>query len=184
VNRRVLISLLGAYAVGARPQEWGPPLSRSDVILFTPISEGIRRAQICFLYEGLPSPISDADQFNSELITKETLQFRDYPFYKKRLLIRDIDVNTLRKLSASPDTYWGARGPKHCVPFHPDYCLVWIDNNVPYEQLICFGCREMELYGPEQTVSLDIRSDAATQFANTLRNYRGERPRPLHGWNF
>ena len=185
MNRRALISLFGLYALRASAERAGdnPGLSAKELSLFTPISDGISSAANCLLYEGLPHPISDGEQFSKALATKETIRLHEYPFYKGLLPVAAEDVVTLRRLSTAGDSYWGDRGPKQCLPFHPDYCILWLGDKATYEQLICFGCQEMRLYGPERAISLDIRTSTATQFAITLKGYRKERPAPSRGWH-
>jgi hypothetical protein len=50
------------------------------------------------------------------------------------------------------------------------------DEDSIYDLLICFGCEEMKLYGPDGDLLVDLRSKSARLFKITLRNYGKERP--------
>jgi hypothetical protein len=127
MNRRFFLASLSACAVLPRASGAAdfPELSANELVEFTPISQGVSRASTLILYEGLPHPLREAEQFKRELATKKTVRFHDYPFYEGPLHVAANDIGTLRRLSANPDSYWSYGGPKLCGGYHPDYCLAW-----------------------------------------------------------
>jgi hypothetical protein len=178
MNRRFFFTLLGAYAVrtSAGAADDRPELSARELTQFTPISEGVSRASALVLYEGLPHPLWEAEQFKRELATKKTVRFHDYPFYERPLSVAADEIGPLRRLAAAADSYWSYGGPKLCGGYHPDYYLAWKGGDATYDLLICFGCHEMKLYGPGRVLLVDIRSDTSRQFETTLKKYHNERP--------
>ena len=176
MNRRFFFSLLGACAVRTSAAENRPELSARELIQFTPISEGVSRASALLLYEGLPHPSWEAEQFKTELATKKTVRFHDYPFYERPLPVAADEIGPLRRLSAAASSYWSYGGPKLCGGYHPDYCLAWKGSDATYDLLICFGCHEMKLYGPRRMLLVDIRNDTSRQFETMLKKYHNERP--------
>ena len=178
MNRRLFLTLLGAYAVrtSAGDTEDDPPeLSSSELVQFTPISEGVSRASALVLYEGLPRPGWEAEQFKKELATRKTVRFHDYPFYEKPLPVSADEIEPLRRLSAAADSYWSYRGPKFCGGYHPDYCLSWKGADATYDLLICFSCHEMKLYSSGPMLLVDIRENSFMQFETTLKKFRNRR---------
>jgi len=176
MNRRLLLLLFLACVLVLNPGCDRRGLNAKDRSEFSPISKGISRASSLLLYEGLPHQFWEADQFKKELAAKKTLLFHEFPFYERPLSVTPVDVETLRRLSAAANSFSSCRGAKACGGYHPDYCLIWKDGATTYELFICFGCHEMELYGPQQDFLADIRPDAFTQFETTLKKYRDQRP--------
>jgi hypothetical protein len=154
-----------------------PELTAKDLSQFTPISEGIRRASSLTLYEGLPHQSIEAAQLKVELATKKTIQLHGFPFYERALPVAAEEIEPLRRLSASADSFSHYDGPKKCGGYHPDYALAWKDGGTIHHLLICFGCHEMKLYGPRHELITDIRDDAYKQFETLLRKYRDQRPK-------
>jgi hypothetical protein len=152
-------------------------LISNDLIHFTPIAEGVRRASSLTLYEGLPHPTWEGKQYESELATKKIIRFHGFPFYERPLAVAADEIEPLRRLCAAADSYWSYRGPKSCGGYHPDYCLVWNDGETAYHLLICFGCNEMKLYGPKNELIVDIRHEAVARFKAALERHRDQRPK-------
>ena len=143
---------------------------------FTPVTKSMSQGASLTLYEGLPHQSWEGELLQKELATKKTVTIHGFPFYERPLSVAAADVEELRRLSAATDSFSPYGGPKACGGYHPDYCLSWKDGATTYELLICFGCHEMELYGPQQDFLADIRPDAFTQFETTLKKYRDQRP--------
>ena len=147
-----------------------------DFIRFRPISQGIRHAPSFTLYEGLPHQLDEATKLAEELATKATFRIHHFPFYERPLPITPKDVETLRQLTASADTFWSYGGPKLCGGFHPDYCLAWGEDSTTYNLLLCFGCHEMLFSDTKRVLVADIREEALSQFKAILRKYHKQRP--------
>jgi hypothetical protein len=171
-----LIHAAGCNRESRSSSDGGIALRAEDTSAFTPISKGIARASSLTLYEGLPHQTFDMDQYQNELATKKTVLLHEYPFYERTLAVGESDREELRRLSASAESYFSFSGEQSCGGYHPDFCLAWTDAGSRYELLICFGCQEMKLYGPTQSLRVDIRPDAAKGFRAILSQYRGQRP--------
>jgi hypothetical protein len=172
----LLIDAAGCNSESRHSTDGRSALSANDTSAFMPISQGVARASSLALYEGLPHQTFDTEQYRNEIATKKTVQLHDYPFYERTLAVSESDREELRRLSASAEAYFSFSGEKSCGGYHPDFCLVWTDGETRYELLICFGCKEMKLYGPMQSLRVDIRPDAAKRFKAILSQYRGQRP--------
>ena len=149
-----------------------PPLSDEELYEFTPISEGVRRASSLTLFEGLPHPMWESDQLETELGSKETILIHDFPFYERPLVVAPDDVEPLRSLCAATGSYSSYMGEKLCGGYHPDYCLRWEDDTETYDLMICFGCGEMKFYGPENYLIADLKAE----FETLLLKHRDQRP--------
>ena len=125
------------------------------------------------LYEGLPHQAFDRELMESEIVTKKTIHWHDFPFYERPLTASTADVETLRSLCENPDSFCAYRGPKLCGGFHPDYCLSWTDGEESYDLLICLGCIEVKFFGGGHELLADIRS---RQLKQILRRYHDQRP--------
>jgi len=154
----------------------GMPFTAEDLRHFNVISTGVGRAPEFILYEGLPHQTAESELLKKELATKQTVRLHGYPFYARPLPVAAEDIDKLRRLCSSADSFWTYSGAKFCGGFHPDYCLVWKDGKVTYEFLICFGCHEMMLCHPKKEHMADIRNEAYEQFKTILTKYHAQRP--------
>jgi hypothetical protein len=144
------------------------------------ILKGLGNTASLTLYEGLPHQDWDYDQYASELATKETVEFQEYPFYKAPLVAAASDVERLRELSLQADSYASNVALKMCGSYHPDYCLVWKDGAKTGEILICFGCGEALFFSANKRLLVDMRVDVERELKAVLQQYRGQRPSPEH----
>lgn len=149
-----------------------PPLTTEELSQFTPISEGVRRASSLTLFEGLPHQNWDYDQHQRELATKKTVVIHDFPFYERPLVLSTDEVAELRRLCAAAGSYSSYSGEKLCGGYHPDYCLTWKDDTATYDLMICFGCEEMKLYGPQNYLIADLNAP----FNKLLKKHQDQRP--------
>lgn len=179
MNRHFLLTVFATCAVllTAGYAVDRPGLTAKDLLQFTPISEGIRRASSVTLYEGLPHQTWEADELKKELATKKTVSFHAFPFYERPLVLAADEVEPLRRLAADASSYTTYGGPKLCGGYHPDYCLTWKDGSAAYQLLICFGCHEMKLYGPNSELIVDIGEEAFRAFEAALKKHRDQRPK-------
>jgi hypothetical protein len=142
-----------------------------------PITTGMSQASSLTLYEGLPHHSWEGELLKKELATKKTVTIHGFPFYERPLHVAAADVDELRRLSISADSFSPYGGPKACGGYHPDYCLSWKDGGTTYELLICFGCHEMKFFSPKQEWLADIGKEAFEQFESVLEKYREQRPK-------
>lgn len=138
----------------------------------------IRRAERLVIYEGLPHQHWERTQYQAEKQTKPTFVLHGYDFYKEPPELSADDTQRLREIMADERSFVPFRGEKRCGGFHPDYAVEWsVDGNL-YRGLICFGCYEVKLYGPNQAHRNDIAHDAHAALKQTLGKYRKNRPEP------
>ena len=99
-----------------------------------------------------------------------------FPFYERPLPITAKDIEILRNLVTSADSFWSWRGPKLCGGFHPDYALAWSDGANTCYLLLCFGCGEMFFLDSKHALVAEVREEARKQFAAILSKYHDQRP--------
>jgi hypothetical protein len=137
------------------------------------------------LYEGLPHQFYEDEALAKELKTKETVQLHGFPFYHEPLDLKDGDGEKLKDLLGRSWTYQskpeGISVAPTCGGFHPDYAVEWSHMDRLYRILICFGCHEVRVYGPQGTRFYDIRSGAYGRLEKLLGPYRKNRP-PHENW--
>lgn len=151
-------------------------LKAKHVELLAPASQAIEQADSFTLYEGLPHQTNEQELLKQELATKKTIRLHNFPFYERPLNVSASDVELLRKLSANKAGYHSYSGPKLCGEFHPDYCIVWKKGEAVYHLLICLGCHEIEFFGRDLNLKLDMPSDTYKEFGDILKKYRDQRP--------
>lgn len=141
------------------------------------------------VYEGLPHQMFEADLLEKEKKTKPVVEFTvtpkaakldtkrndKYPFYKAPLKLKDEDLESLRSLLSSGETYKEWTGVKNCGGFHPDFAIEWTSDGKTMRALICFNCGEIILSGAQGDLLYD---DAASgSFEEILKPYRLNRPK-------
>lgn len=60
--------------------------------------------------------------------------------------------------------------------FHPDHALAWKDGDAAYEVLVCFGCKEVKLYGRKTKLLVDIAEEAIPRLEALLKKHQQARP--------
>jgi hypothetical protein len=176
INR---LSLLCAIAFSAMVGvAFAGPLTAGAQEYFEPMSAGIGRAIRVTLYEGLPHQTFEADILLREIEHKKSIVLHGYPFYERplRLLVRD--VAELRRIFSDKTTYEIFHGEKLCGGFHPDYGMTWEQGGQTYTVLICFGCREFKLFGPDHDLRTNANPEVFARVEAILKRYHGQRPKP------
>ena len=145
----------------------------------------IRGANHLVLYEGLPHQTFEAEELEKERRRKETLTLHDYPFYVAPLDVSAEDAANLEALLGDEQSFRQWRGEKKCGGFHPDYLAEWRSAEATYRFLICFGCQEVKVYGPNRSLRCDIRDGCASSCrryssgtARTARSSAGRKASP------
>ena len=143
-----------------------------------PLVEGVKKAKIVTLYEGLPHQTWEAEQLKTEQASKKTVKLHGFPFYEELLALKDEDAKKLKDLFCAEDSFkaMAPNSQKKCGGFHPDYCIEWKDDEVTYQVQVCFGCEEVRCYGPKVDLYCDITRKAFEQFVVILKPYRKNRP--------
>jgi hypothetical protein len=162
-----LVMLLGMVALGVIVTGCsGPP----------PAARTLAQAGRILLYEGLPHPMYEPRVLESEKKSKPTVDLHGFPFYRELLELKPGDVERLKALLGDPATFRPYSGEKKCGGFHPDYAVEWSAGDTVYRSLICFGCFEAKLYGPEGGTTYDVGRDVQDRFEALLQPYRKNRP--------
>ena len=128
------------------------------------------------LYEGLPHPFSERESFASERDRKQTTKLHGFYFYPAQQTVKLDDARSLQALFVQTDAFVPYRGPKACGGFHPDYALEWTAEEGTYQMLICFGCHEVKVFGPNSAVYCDIPSNTYQALKTLLSGYVKQRP--------
>jgi len=95
------------------------------------------------------------------------------------------EAEELEALLADEKSFRQWRGEKKCGGFHPDYLAEWRSAEATYRFLICFGCQEVKVYGPNRSLRCDIRDGCASSCrryssgtARTARSSAGRKASP------
>jgi hypothetical protein len=157
-------------------------LTADDLKHFEPISAGVREAADVTVFEGLPHQMFEGDLSASELKLKKTVEIGGFPFYERPLSVSADDVEALRKLLSSRETYHTFGGEKLCGGFHPDYGIAWQKGTQVCYVLVCFGCREFKLFGVGgEELRTDSDDEAFKKIREILKKYQSQRPVPKTG---
>jgi hypothetical protein len=152
---------------------------------FKTFAAALARADRVVLFEGLPHQVDEEALLEKELETKKVVWHLDFPFYEKPLQLRKGDAKRLTGLFADVKSFLPIL-PDHdehdrvCVDgvFHPDYCLEWHIGKAVYRCLVCFGCDEMQVSGPEVEIYCEMGQEVRTRLREALQPYRKQRPEP------
>jgi hypothetical protein len=136
----------------------------------------IYNADQLVLYEGLPHQRNEAILFKQEEQRKDTATLHSFLFYRAPLEISAEDKVKLKGLLGEAESFEPWRGEKKCGGFHPDYLAEWRVGDTIYRFLICFGCHEVKVYGPDKSLRCDIRGEACKQLEELLKKHRKNRP--------
>lgn len=169
----LLLSLFFAFFTFLAPQSRAKDLSPGEVHLI--LAEAGKNPNLSVL-EGLPHQMFEKQSYLKQLQRKDITKIAKYPFYaEKSAPKQDKALRTFlqSKTIAAPFT-----GEKACGGFHPDYALVWTDEqDKTHAALICSGCGEL-LYVPHSgsPQRFDLAKNAKTTFSVLLQAHRKNRP--------
>lgn len=138
---------------------------------------GIAKSRTLTVYEGLPHQLSEKDVLEKELKEKKTVKLYKFPFYEETIAINEDVSARLKPLCSDTKTYQRYIGAKFCGGFHPDWCVEFKDGQDVYRVLICFGCHEARLYGPQNDLFTDLDKESMLKLAETLNPLQKNRPR-------
>lgn len=135
----------------------------------------IGKADQLTLYEGLPHQGNERQLFEQEQ-SKETVTLHGYPFYRAPLDVPAEEVEKLRSVLGSASSFLQWRGERKCGGFHPDYCAEWRAGGNVYRVLICFGCGEVKVHGPDKSLRCDVEDETREKLKELLKKHRKNRP--------
>ena len=145
-----------------------------------PASASISQSTRLILYEGLPHQFYEPRALAAEKKAKPTVERDGFSFYSETLDLSVGDAGELKALLANPHSFHPFSGEKKCGGFHPDYAVEWSIADKLYRCLLCFGCREARVNGPQGATTYDIESDAFKHLQRILMPYRKNRPAVSH----
>ena len=133
----------------------------------------VQRNESAVLHEGLPHQHFERELLATEIQTKPLAWLHKFPFYQLPLPFLGQDWQRLAEILGEPATYFPYRGAKFCGGFHPDYAVELLRGSEFWQALICFGCEEIKLYGPDCWSHHDLD---VTGIHFLLKSYRRRRP--------
>jgi hypothetical protein len=108
--------------------------------------------------------------------TRAVQELHGYPFYQEPLALAGEDAKRLSEVLGASGAYRTFSGEKKCGGFHPDYAVEWQVGADRFRALICFGCHEVKLFGPELESRHDLDRAAYERLQELLKGYRKNRP--------
>ena len=141
-----------------------------------PETTTLKQADRLVLYEGLPHPMYQRQALEAETKAKPNMTLHGFRFYRETLELKAGDADRLKALLSDPGSYAAYSGEKKCGGFHPDHAVEWTAGGRTSQVLICFGCFEAKIYGPNGEAVYDFRLEASKQLKALLAPYRKNRP--------
>jgi hypothetical protein len=141
----------------------------------------IHRADRVTLYEGLPRSFGERDLLEEEQRTKPWIDVHGFPFYTPPLDLTAPDRTRLTEWLGTEASFRPlADMVKACGGFHPDFAVEWAVGAQVYQCLICFGCGEVQVFGPGGELHCDMVSTtdpiAPAPLKRLLVPYQKNRP--------
>ena len=143
-----------------------------------PLVEGMGNTGALTLHEGLPHQMWEGKLLAAELAGTRTVTLHGFPFYAGPIAPSESDAARLRTLCGQRETFGRYRGPKECGGYHPDWCIELTAEEGAYRVLVCYGCHEARLYGPEYEVWSDLGKGSLEHLVEVMNPYRKNRPAP------
>jgi hypothetical protein len=141
----------------------------------------IHRADRVTLYEGLPRSFGERDLLEEEQRTKPWIDLHGFPFYTPPLDLTAADRARLTEWLGTEASFRPlADMVKGCGGFHPDFAVEWAAGDQVYHGLICFGCGEVQVFGPGGELHCDMVVATGTIAPDPLKRllvpYQKNRP--------
>lgn len=137
-------------------------------------AEPLQKADAVVLYEGLPHHLYEKDLLKEERETKEVVELHGYPFYKETLELKAKDEKRLTEILYDKSSYAVFEEEAKCGGFHPDYAVEWQVGSDSYHALLCFGCEEAKVFGPELEERYNLLVE--DELEKLLKGYQKNRP--------
>lgn len=125
----------------------------------------IKDADAVVVYEGLPRNTAAKGGLS------RTVTLHGFHFYAATLTVSPDDLTQLKGYLADERSFLQWRGEKKCGGFHPDYLAEYSSGTAKYRVLICLGCHEVMVFGPDHSLRCDIQGDAYKQIESLLTKY-------------
>jgi hypothetical protein len=136
----------------------------------------LQEAEQLTVYEGLPHQRDERKVWEEEKSKKPTVELHGFLFYRDLLALKPDDAKKLKALLEDETSFTPFGGVKKCGGFHPDYCVQWTVGEKTYRCLVCLGCWEVKVYGPNAELYCDLKHEVRTQLKELFKPYRKNRP--------
>jgi hypothetical protein len=115
--------------------------------------------------------------------SKQTIMLHQFPFYREPLELHERDASVITDVLGDRGSY-DLKMPgimKACGGFHPDYAVEWTSGGDVYHGLVCLGCHEILIHGPQGQQHFDIKDglqgvEPYQRLKRVLAEYRKNRP--------
>jgi hypothetical protein len=160
-RRRVIVGLVvvavAAAAVALWPRSPKPHRVDSRFDVNNWLFATLHQADRVTLYEGLPRWFGERDLLEEEQRSKPWIDLHRFPFYTPPLGLPAADRARLTVLLGSEASFRQVGDVvKGCGGFHPDFAVEWAVGDRVYHCLICFGCSEVQVFGPGGELHCEI----------------------------
>jgi hypothetical protein len=129
----------------------------------------ILRTDRLIVYEGLPRFRKEQVEQDKDL--KQELTLHGYQFFKNPHEVSAEDKKSLQELLGDSRSFHQWVGHKMCGGFHPDYLVEYRVGESIYRILLCFGCHEIMIYGPDSSLWCDMNSTTYEKLLALLKKY-------------
>lgn len=124
-------------------------------------------ARLTSIYAGLPHHNQDG-QLLYQLFTASHRKIGSYRFHAMPVAATEALGIHLHEALRSPGLYRPFTGPKLCGGFHPDYCFEWQSTKGWFHALLCLGCHEMILIGPDAELYCNLSDEPSVALRELL----------------
>ena len=147
----------------------------TDFARAKPLFAAIAKADTLVLYEGLPHEGNEKASYEAEKRDEPTVEFYGFLFYRDPIEVSDADADRLKLVFGKEQSFQPWSGHKKCGGFHPDYLAEWRVGDATYRVLICLGCNEVKVYGPDRFAHCDMKG-VSVALGGWLGAHRKNRP--------
>lgn len=125
------------------------------------------------MYEGLPHPKWDRNEFLSELWTSSNQSIQGYRFYKRPAAPSASVQATLLDVLARKEFFQPYPGPKMCGGYHADFAVRLESHGKSTWFLVCLGCHEVIVHADGKELICDLERHAARRLEEAWMDFQG-----------
>ena len=137
---------------------------------FAAIGPG-RDLKIRRIWHGLPHQLWDGGGLIQVLFTTRNWQYEGFRFRSEESKLSVEQERVLVKILSDPSSYQPYTGPKLCGGFHPDACIEVESRGETLRLLLCYGCDECLIFGPQSALHVEINESAVEKLESALPPY-------------
>ena len=142
-----------------------------DFANFKRLAAGIEKASALMVYAGTPHPMyrtAPPPPGAPREPERKKVKIHGEEFYEQAHVAGKEEIAKLKTLATNEANFSKWVGAKACGGFHADYCLEWKDGHKVYQMMLCFGCDEAKIYGPETDLYANVNPKALKAFSQVL----------------